>query len=254
MIWIDWRMAFWPALQTWFSGQDPYASPLFISPPWLLPIIAPLGLLPPEWGAIGMNLLAVSGLIALCFRLGKPWVALLVGVSFIFVFALLDGNVEGLVLWGLAIAGPAGLLLLSVKPQVAILVAVIWGIQAWQRSRWRGLLILFAPTFLIAAVFTLIYPQWIVAALGARNQPAATSVNLWPWLLPVAVGCLAYAVVKLRPAWAALATNLAVPYFRVHSYIGALTLIAAENPWLGAVAVLGSWVYFFVAYVGVLRR
>jgi hypothetical protein len=87
-------------------------------------LIAPLGLLPPEWGAIGMNLPAVSGLIALCIRLGKPWVALLVGVSFIFVFALLDGNVEGLVLWGLAIAGPAGLLLLSVKPQVAF----------WRRS------------------------------------------------------------------------------------------------------------------------
>lgn len=87
-------------------------------------------MLPPDWGAFGMDLVAVSGLIAVCRRLRKPWVALLVGVSAVFVYVLLDANVEGYVLWGLALGGPVGLLLLSVKPQAAIFVAVIWGIRA----------------------------------------------------------------------------------------------------------------------------
>jgi len=253
MIWSDWRTAFWPAVQTWISGHDPYASPLFLSPPWLLPLIAPFGLLPPAWGAVGVNLVALTGLIALCVRLGKPRVALLVGVSAVFMYVLLDGNVEGYILWGLALGGPVGLLLLSVKPQAAMLVGVVWSIQAWQKARWRGLLTLLLPTAIVSGLFTIVYPQWIGASLGARHQPQATSVNLWPWLLPVAGGLMIFAVVKLRQAWAALATNLALPYFRFHSYIGTLVLIAAEMPWLGALAVAGSWVYFFVAYVGIFR-
>ena len=254
MIWSDWRMAFWPAVQAWLSGHDPYSGGMFLSPPWLLPLIAPFGLLPPAWGAVGMNVVALSGLIALSARLGKPWVVLLVGVSSVFMYVILDANVEGYVLWGLALGGPVGLLLLSVKPQVAMGVAVIWSIQAWQKSGWRGLLKLLLPTAICGGLFTIFYPQWIGAALGAQRQSGATDVNLWPWLLPVAGGLMIVAVVKLRQEWAALATNLATPYFRLHSYIGALALIAAEMPWLGAIAVLGSWVYFFVAYVGVLRR
>src|SRR5258708_24612980 len=146
MIWFDWRIDFWPALQAWLSGKDPYSVRLFVSPPWLLPLITPFGLLPPAWGALAMNLVALSGLIALSIRLGKPWVALMVGVSTVFMYVILDGNVEGYVLWGLALGGPVGLLLLSIKPQVAMLVAVIWSIQAWQKSRWRGVLKLLLPT------------------------------------------------------------------------------------------------------------
>jgi hypothetical protein len=254
VIWFDWQMALWPALQAWFSGNDPYSVSIFLSPPWLLPLIAPFGLLPPAWGAVAMDLVALSGLIALSIRLRKPWVALMVGVSSIFMYVILDANVDGYVLWGLALGGPVGLLLLSVKPQVAILVAVIWSIQAWQKSRWRGVLKLMLPTAIIGGLFTILYPQWIGAALGANRLPRATTVNLWPWLLPVAGGLMIVAVAKLKQEWAALATNLAMPYFQLHSYIGALALIAAEIPWLGGVAVIGSWVYFFVAYVGILRR
>ena len=249
MIWYDWRMAFWPALQAWFSGQDPYSVSIFMSPPWLLPFIAPFGLLPPLWGAAGMNLVAITGLIALSRRLRQPRVALLAGMSFIFVVVLLDANIEGYVLWGLALGGPLGLLLLSLKPQVAMLVGVLWAVQAWRAARWKGVLVLVLPTALVAALFTLAYPHWLTASLAARHLPTATAVNLWPWLVPVAVVALAAAIKRARPAWAAIATALASPYFLVHSYIGALALLAGESRRLGALAVMASWAYFLVAWL-----
>jgi hypothetical protein len=251
MIWFDWQMVFWPAVQAWLAGQDPYAVAYFMSPPWLLPIIAPFGLLPVRWGAAAMNLVAVSGLIALSLRLRRPGMALLVGASFVFMAVILDANVEGFVLWGLALGGPVGLLLLSIKPQVAGLVGLVWMIQAWDQERWRGVVKLGLPTLLVVLVFTAAYPQWITAALAARDLPTATSVNGWPWLLPAAAAALIWAVVRRRMTWAAIATTWASPYFLVHSYIGALALVAAESPWLGAAAVAASWVYFFVAWVGV---
>src|SRR5258708_4214632 len=156
-----------------------------------------------------MNMMTLCGLIALRALLCNTLVALLVGLSSVFMYVILDGNVEGYVLWGLALGGPVGLLLLSVKPQVAMFVAVIWSIQAWQKSSWRGLLKLLLPTAICGGLFTMFYPQWIGAALGAHRLSGATDVNLWPSLLPVAGGLMIVAVVKLPQEQAGVANTLA---------------------------------------------
>lgn len=255
MIGMDWVLAFLPAALRFLSGADPYAAPLYsgfwyANPPWLLPLLVPFALLPAQWGAYGMGLVAFTGLGALAFRLHKPWLILLVGLSFVFVSVVVDSNVDGFVLWGLALGGPVGLFLLSTKPQVASLVALVWLWQAWQTGRWRGVLKLTGPTLLIAAVFTVWFPHWPLALVTAHARADSGNANLWPWLVAPALGLLAWALRRKRESPAALASAWTAPYLLVHSYVGALALVAADYPWMGAALVVLSWVYFFVAHPG----
>jgi hypothetical protein len=252
MIGIDWFTTFYRALWAWLQGRDPYTVPgtLFASPPWALPVLAPFAFLPPQIGAYAMIAVTVSGAAALGWRLRRPWLVLLLIGSYVFVAQMLDSNIDGFVLWGLAIGGPVGFFLLTLKPQVAGFVAVLWTWQAWRAGGWRAVAKLVGPSAAIALVFAIAYPSWL-PAMRALNQQATAPANLWPWLLPVAAVALAWGLRRDRPAGAAVATTLAAPYLMVHSYVGALALIADESPWLGVLLCAASWGLLLVR--GVIR-
>jgi hypothetical protein len=249
--WIgyDWILAYFPTIWRWVSGGDPYAvNPsglYFMNPPWLLPIIAPFGLLPPTIGAIAMGVLFATGVVAVCARYKRPWVALLIIASMPVLVGIADGQVDGIVLWGLALGGPFGFLLLSVKPQVASLVAIVWVMKEYKKGGWKAVAKLVGPTAVIAIASTIMYPQWVSSMMSANNQMGAIRINLWPYLIPVGVGLLLLALRNRHEVFASFATNLLVPYLRVQSYSGTLAL-AAEYPWLCAVFAVGSWLFLFM--------
>src|SRR5438876_12407395 len=114
----DWIYGIFPAVQAFLTGGNPYAptpDPLggYHYPAWLLPLVTPFGLLPPVWGAVGMGIVAATGLVALCIRVKRPWIALLMSVSIPMLATVYWANVEGFCLWGLALGGPIGFFLLS---------------------------------------------------------------------------------------------------------------------------------------------
>src|SRR5579859_63026 len=251
MLGTDWTRAFLPAVRAFMNGGNPYA-PLdpgggYHNPPWLLPLLVPFGLLPPLWGHIGMGIVAITGLVALCVRLKRPWAALIVAGSIPMLSTIYWANVEGFCLWGLAIGGPIGFFLLSVKPQVAGLVGLVWAWEAYQKERWMGVAKLVGPTAAIAVVSTFIYPQWITAMVESQSQVNSGAVNAWPWLVPLGL-LLLYVALKLkRQSWAGLSTTMIAPYLRDHSLIAAMALVAADYPIIGLAWTAAPWGFYILS-------
>ncbi|MFB3896916.1 MAG: glycosyltransferase family 87 protein [bacterium] len=131
---------FFSTLQIFDPGQGNSVMPYY--PPWILPILTPLGLLPYSighlvWFGISLYLLFYIILHAWNYYRGKPskrWVALLIIIIYYpIIFALYQGQATILVFIGLAgfifamikgkdyIAG-IFLILLTVKPHIVYLV------------------------------------------------------------------------------------------------------------------------------------
>lgn len=242
----DWILAFYPAVQAFLTGQNPYGVGLrgFYNPPWLLPFLVPFGLLPPEWGAWGINLLSLTGLVALCHKAGRAWLALPLVLSFPMVVLLWHAQVDGFVLWGLALGGPFGFLLLSLKPQAGAGLALVWVWRTWQTEGLRGVLRLVWPTAVLAALFTALYPNWLGVMASASQLERAGAVNGFPWLIPLGVLLLVRAVRAQRDELAAAGTVLLSPYARPQSWMVSLALAACRYPLEGVLACLASWVAF----------
>ena len=243
----DWIGFFYPAIWLFLTGGDPYG-PLqphlpdrYFNPPWLLPLLAPFGLLPVTWGAWAINAFSILGVFAFCAKHKKPWLTLPVVMSYPMIDQYYHGSVDGFVIWGLVLGGPVGLFLLSTKPQVAGLVGLLWAIEAYREGGWKSVARLLAPTAILAVVSTLLYPQWITTALSARGFPGAASANLFPWLAPLGLVLAVQAVRRRREDWAILATNLLSPYLRAHSWTAAMVTVSVRYPWFAWVLSPLSW-------------
>jgi hypothetical protein len=251
----DWIFTMWPAVNRFVAGGNPYAPPAmkgfaFVYPPWLLPLLVPSALLG-YYGGFVMAFITLTGLMALCARLKKPRLVFLLILSYPFLALMVNWNVDGFVLWGLAIGGPLGFFFLSVKPQVASLVGLVWIYQTYKQDGWMGVFRLVSPTILVAILFTIRYPQWIAALFAAPSLgPVLPRLNLWPWLILPGLILAIYAVRKNRESFASVGTWMVAPYAQFHSAIAAFTYVASENVYAGIVLVVLSWVYGYLFATG----
>lgn len=241
---FDWFLFFYPALQAFVQGQSPYQVEGFVTPPWMLPILAPLAFVPPLWGALLVDALALVGLVALCRKHKLFWATLPLALCYPMLMLLWNAQLEGFVLWGLVVGPtPLGFFLLMSKPQVAGLVGLIWILEAWQAGSWRRVLWLVGPTAALAVLFMSLYPEWL-SGIGQAAQRTYTA-NGFPYSVALGAACLVFAVRHQREEWAALATLLLVPYANVQSWMAALTLLTARYRAEGISAALASWILAF---------
>lgn len=243
---FDWIVYAYPALMAFVSGSDPYTVvPNFVTPPWLLLLLSPLSLLSPVQGVIALGVITVTGLVALCGRnsscgrKSQLWLAIPLAVSFPMITLLWHGQVDGVILWGLTLGGPVGLLLLAAKPQAAVFVGLIWAMQAWREGGWKKTARLVLPVIIVAAASACLYPSWVRAMLSASAW--AHTTNGFPWSLALGAGVLVAALRGRREDLAALATLLLAPYTNVQSWVPAMALLSARYRWETVAACAASW-------------
>jgi hypothetical protein len=237
---FDWLLYAYPALMAFVTGGDPYtAVPNFVTPPWMLALLSPLALLPPEYGLYAVDGIAVAGLVALCIRHNRWWLALPLAVSFPMMTLLYHGQVDGISLWGLVVGGPVGLVLLAAKPQVAAFVGLIWLIKAWREGKWLAALRLVWPTLIVIGASAWLYPNWVRGMMAASQW--AHTTNGFPWSIALGAAVLVAAIRQQREDLAALATVLLAPYANVQSWMAALALLTFRYPAEGVTAALASW-------------
>jgi hypothetical protein len=241
---FDWYLYFYPALKMFVSGANPYlnSSMEVGCSPWTFLLLSPLGFLPTVWGLIVLEFINITGLIALCFRHKSRWSTIPVALSLPFIATIIFGNIDGLSLWGLAIGGPVGLILLSTKPQTAFLVGIVWGWQAWKKGKLPATARLVLPLIILATIMAFLYPDWIKHLLWFKDRTDGYLTNGFPWLIPVGIASLVYAIRHGKEEWAAVATVLLSPYVRVQSWIGALALLTLAFPLEGSIAAIASWI------------
>jgi len=237
---FDWIVFAYPALMAFVSGGDPYAAvPHFVTPPWMLALLSPLALLTPLQGVIVLAAITVTGLVALCGRKSRLWLAVPLAVSFPMMTLLWHGQVDGVIMWGLTLGGPVGLLLLAAKPQAAVFVGLVWAMQAWREGGWIRVARLVLPLLVVAAVSAYLYPNWVRGMLTASAW--AHTTNGFPWSLALGAGVLVAALRGRRDDLAALATLLVAPYANVQSWVPAMALLSARYRWEVVAACAASW-------------
>jgi len=246
MDWIgfDYHNYFYPAIQALLAGESPYINTEIGNPPWTFFILAPLGLLPFTWSLIAINLLTISGLVTFFYVKGKKWLVFPLALSYPFIVLLSNSNLEGLLLWGLVIGGPIGLILLAVKPQAAILIGLVWCVKAWKEGGWKQLAILITPLIFLTVVSIIIFPIWLDNLLVFARRPDGGVINGFPWLVPFGIGLGFLAVRRGREDWAAAATIMLMPYLRIQSWAVALCLLILSYPLEGSIMALSTWILF----------
>ena len=230
-------------------------------PPWARWIFALLALPPEPVAYIGLSLVC-SASFYLAVRLfgGRHW---LLFTSFAFGWTLLYGQIDGLVVGGLALAWwallqkrpvllGAGLLLALVQPQLSLPMALL--LWFWSPSRTQSLL---GPTLALALTFVQ-WGWWVPGWLRAIQDTSdlvylSRNLSLWPTLGPWALAIWALILPARLPRprkllAVAVGTVLSVPYFPLPSAVLLLVIPTPVWAWLLLQAPLlggavGYWVY-----------
>lgn len=278
---IDWK-------QIWAGTHGlvaHYGATELRTPPWALPAVWPLTLLPlaPSWALAACATLAV---LALAVPPGRKWLlgVLALATSYPALRQLVDGNLEALVIAGVLLLLPqaaatadrrrpwllaAGLLLATAKIQETWLLLALLGLLVWrswprpQLARAAGLTLLCAAPLLAwkggewwQAMVTFPWPGTAIdsslGAFAARTAPWLLWV-LWPLVLLVTLATL-----RARPQLDRLSTGallaaglLLAPYAASNSVLTPLALagpaLLQRRAWLGAAAfALADLPYLFL--------
>lgn len=245
---VDWSLFFRPAALELLRGASPYNVVGFPSPPWLLPPILPLALLPEAVGRALFFLLNLSAFAFTAHYLGaKPLTMFFFLLSPPVLHSLLNGNVDGLVVLGFVLPPPIGLFFLSIKPQIGAGVAFFWLVEAWRTGGVKQVVRTFAPITAAWLAAFAIFGVWITR--WEQEIDLWWNASAWPLSIPVGLALLVTAVRTRRIQFAMPAGACLSPYVLLHAWVGALTALI-KLPAEMAAAVLGLWLIVVSLLVG----
>jgi len=250
--WVDFNLVFLPAAREVLRGANPYLDPYFMSPPWALYPVIPLAFLPDLlasliWLGLGIGAtLASLHFAALHFGIDpgrrRLLIITLLAISPFSWAALLSGQFTPFVLLGVVgsfawrgVAGP--LLLLSLKPHLGILPALVLLIRRFRLRRWSELgreLLLFAlvaasgflvvpgsTSFLKRMAYGNVYalePQFMTSTLELLERLGFDPRLAVPLYILIALGLFVLLLFRDSLPLTAAAVLLAAPYARNYDY------------------------------------
>lgn len=214
----DWYATFAPAGRGIFEGRSPYEQPLFVNPPWTILLLLPFVLFPP---ALARGLVLVSSLAALIYvawRLRAPKMAV---VAFLLsptvIGSLLAANLDAFALLGMFLPPAWGLLLLMIKPQIGIGMAIYSLAEAWRNNKVIGVIRAFAPVVIAYVVSGILFPVWVDHMIHKPSNEWNRS--LFPFGIPAGL-LLLWLSIRTRNAFFALAsTPFFSPYLTFYTYL-----------------------------------
>lgn len=200
---------FYRAGQALLAGTNPYSVSDYFNPLTVVVLLAPLALLPFE---IAYRIHAGIAFALYCFALwrlsGRMLFAMLLA-PFVWL-TVYYGNLEYMVMLGAALPAVAGIWLVTVKPQIGLIIFVIMLFEMWRARRVRQLWVLIP----FAAMLVLSF------ALGMGRTPIAEAWNLSIWPLGLIPGAVlaVWAIVKRDRKLGLVAAPLLSPYLTPYSW------------------------------------
>ncbi len=223
----DWLHIYDATARHFLHGFSPYdrlypdcAHCVFVNPPWTLLMLIPFTLLSPALSRGLILVLSVLGVILFGWRMHvRPLSIAAIILSPTVIGSLLAGNLDVLILLGIFLPPVWGLLVLMIKPQIGLGVAIFYAFIYIRARQWRELLTTFVPVGLAFGVSALLFPDWLALLLHMPANP--WNRTLFPYGIPVALLFLWWALRSKKPALALAATPFLAPYLTYYSY-GAL--------------------------------
>lgn len=216
VIGADYRQYFQPATSEILRGHSPYTVNGFYNPAWgLLPLL-PLTKLPLSLSIPIMFVLNLSAYTYVAWRTGMN--RFIIIPFLIFSGAMLNstiGNIDGLLSLGFLFSSWLGILIVMVKPQIGIPIAIFFVAtilldHGALKTKALKLARLLTP-FVFAMIFsTMLYGTWFFQSTGAVGQQWNSAP--WPRAIPVGVFLLWQAVQKKDIRWAMGAIPFITPY------------------------------------------
>jgi len=231
----DWYKFFKPAS---LAISDPYEINGVLNPPWAFVLLYPLAQLPGRLSGAGLALLSI---IAVVMYARSPWKALAICASAPFVFVIVLGQLDALILFGFILPESISSLLILVKPQGAFLTIL-------NRLNIKSLVVLAVSVILSLGVWNL----WPIKVLRYGLIPdVLRNASLFPYSLPIAFILAYYGVRRRSDALLCWATLCAVPFFQTHSILPAIaTSIHEVKDWrIWLLLPILSW-FYYAFYVG----
>lgn len=220
----DWLPIYDAAARHALAGYSPYdrlypdcQHCVFVNPPWALLILFPFTVLSP---ALSRGLIFVVSIICLIYfgwrARARPVALAAMILSPTIVGSLLAGNLDALILLGMFLPPAWGLLLLMLKPQIALGVALFYAFDYLRARKWSALLWAFTPVTLAGLVSAFFFPDWL-ELLGYMP------VNPWnraifPYGVPLGLALLALAFWRKNPFYALAAGPFLSTYLTFYSY------------------------------------
>ncbi|MGD8554993.1 MAG: hypothetical protein PVJ32_06105 [Anaerolineales bacterium] len=228
----DWE-TFYGAARRMLTGAQLYGekvtSAYYSNPPWVAAILAPFGLLPTRWGWSMLSAATILIVAALARRYLKCRIGLvLVLLSPPFLYTLLHGQIDGLVLGGVLLPTALWPLVGLTKPQVALALSL--GVK---RREWLAALLGIAASI---ALSLLLVGNWLRDLIQQPTPFVQLTHNLWlgiwPFQVPVGMGLCLLALERKDERYLIAASPFLWPYAATSSMLG---------PWLAAVSGLRWW-------------
>lgn len=252
---VDFNLVLLPAARNVLAGIDPYsADPGLFSPPWVLYPIYLLAPLPDAIATLLWLLIMVGALLASLYCTatifhiptgGKRSLLLLILVLTPYSLqTLFAGQLTPFVMLGVVTVfawdNPfVSLPLLSLKPQLGVLPAVILMGRLIKGGEWQRLLgsmalvgALIGASFLIvpnsfskfsAEILTGRFlghnPHWITTLPRALSELGLDEAHIWPIYLTMAVALVGLLVVRRDLPMVVLCSLLVAPYAREYDYV-----------------------------------
>ena len=246
---VDWTIFYRPAALALISGTSPFTVGFFFNAPWILLPLIPFALLPYRIGVAALFIANLSIFFYIGLRMAARPLALIAYCCSLPVIAtLLFGQVDGLVLLGLFLPRPLGLLFLLAKPQIGVVVALFWFIETWRVSGWKQVLKTFAPVtglFLISFVLFGFWPlRYDIGSLISADH----NTSMWPGSFMIGLPLLFYAIRTRRENFAWISAPFFSPYVAPQSWSIALLGLMHSDIEIAA-ASIASWSLFIYRIV-----
>jgi hypothetical protein len=236
---VDWITAFRPAIREMAALRTPYSVDGYFNPAWALILLAPFAALPEPFGRAALLLASIAGFVLVGIKAkARPFVIGAFMVSPPVLQCLLNGNIDWLPLLGFFMPPTVGLFFVLLKPQVGIVIAVFWLVEAWRKGGIVEVGRVFLPVSMAFAFTFLLFGFWPIAATPVVN--ATWNASLWPYLVPLGLVLIVAAIRGREARFAMAASPCLSPYVALQSWSAVLVAILPLQT-EALVAIAGLW-------------
>ena len=239
----DWASCFRPAALNLLRGDSPYSVAGYYNAPWALLPLIPIALLPFQWGRVVFFLVSLAGFAYIVRRLTThPLSVLLFLTSAPVVYCFYGGNLDWIAMLSYILPAPFALIFAAIKPQIGAGILIYWLVESWRQGGARLVIRNFFPVALLFMSSLIFYGLW--PSNFSELDEVPWNVSLFPYLIPVGIFLLGWAITKREPRPAMSAGLFFSPYFSLRS-IFPLLVPLLERPnllrvvwlimWLGAI-------------------
>ncbi len=254
-VWADQEIFFRPVVDNFFH---PY-NVAVVMPPWMVVFLAPFRFVPLLASTLLQTALFFAIFTAVIFKFGgRMGATLIVLTSYIAMDAIIQMNLEWVVLLGLLVPLRWSAPMLAIKPHIAF--GYYFGFP-WRR--WVPVAVVGAAVFLISLVVWWLWPLDFVAMLQVWEDHVTRVYNAAPsgWMtpfvsVPIGIALAIWAYRRQDPLLGIMSGVFITPYIAFYSLVIPFAMLAIRLPKIALVISVMIWVIIggYGAYLIILYQ